>query len=140
MWPWFERWVSNCHQSVGKEWEAISDKRRFFVDLVLCAIFDYRSDDAKPHRERAKSISPEIFRRVVPVLRRRIKGSKRGKKKSSRVVKRGRNAPNRVILEDYLAVIRNPDPRDHKWTPRQYDKRAKVRKGLETLPNFLPMP
>jgi hypothetical protein len=118
LWSWFERWVSNRHQSVVRDWEAISDKRRFFVDLVLCAIFDHRSGEARPHRERAKSTSPEIFRRALPVLRRRIK---------------------KIKPDDYLAVIHNPNAwgKDSKLTPRQYDKRAKVRKGLETLPDFL---
>ena len=115
LWPWFKRWIENSHHSVMREWQSIADPRRFFVDLCLCAMFDQRFLAAKPHRKRAEAISPEIMRRVLPVLRRRLQT---------------------VTPEDYEAATRNPNPDGKKFTRRQYDKRAKIRQGLKTLPKF----
>jgi len=117
LWPWFKRWIENSHHSVKREWQSISDQRRFFVDLCLCAMFHQRSLDAKPHRERAEAVSPEIVRGALPVLRRRLAGLER---------------------DDYKAATRNPHPKGKKFTRRQYKVRENIRKGLKTLPNFSP--
>jgi hypothetical protein len=118
LWPWFRRWIENPHNQYSAEWHAIEDKRRFLVLLVVSLVLRDRRE-AKALKEKAEAVAPVLARRVLPLLRRRI---------------------SKLTLTDYMAVTRNPSPDEYKFPARYYDKRAKLRSGLKTLPKFFGAP
>lgn len=117
VWPWFRRWIENPHNRSCAEWPAIKDKRRFLVWLVISAIS--KGPEARSFFLKAEAIAPALARRALPLLRRRI---------------------SKITLDDYLAVTRNPSSDGECFPPRSYDKRAKLRAGLTSLPKFLGVP
>lgn len=119
LWPWMKRWIENPQNKNAGEWRVIPDQGRYLVALVYCALVDLAmgptSKEAKAQRAFPDSVAPNLTRRVLPMLRRRLK---------------------KLRFEDYLAVTRNPSPDGGKFPRRSHDKRAKLRAGLASLPKF----
>ncbi len=117
LWPWFRRWIENPHNRSAPEWHSVKDKRRYFVALVFSLVLPPR--EANTFRANADAVAPELTRRALPLLRRRL---------------------GKMTLEDYVAVTRNPSrnpsPDGVKFSARSHDKRAKLRAGLKSLPKF----
>jgi hypothetical protein len=118
LWPWIKRWIENPQNKNAGEWRVIPDQRRYLCALVNVAMRP-NSQEAKAHRAFTNSVAPNLTRRVLPVLRRRLA---------------------KMTLEDYTAMTRNPSPDGAKFSPRSHDKRAKLRAGLKSLPKFLGAP
>jgi hypothetical protein len=71
LWPWIKRWIENPQNKNAGEWRMIPDQRRYLCALVNVAMRP-NSQEAKAHRAFTNSVAPNLTRRVLPVLRRRL--------------------------------------------------------------------